>query len=96
MALLAHIGYVIGGAAAVGVVSAVGKDGAVHDGVVKATAACLRAGDAVSRVVQSIADEASDVNAEACRQAKIDAAVRDRLAAMEDDIRAEVTAEIDA
>ena len=36
------------------------------------------------------------VAAEARRQAKIDAAVADRLSALEADIRAEVTAKIDA
>ena len=41
-------------------------------------------------------DDANDVAAEARRQAKIDAAVADRLSALEADIRAEVTAKIDA
>ena len=50
---------------------------------------------AVQSVAQDIVDEASDINAEARRQARIDAAVRERLAALEEGIRAEVTAEID-
>ena len=92
---LAHVWYVVGGAAAAGVVGSLGKDGTVHRAAVKATAAGMRAADAVRRVTQSIADEASDINAEARRQARIDAAVRERLAELEEGIRSEVTAEVD-
>lgn len=51
--------------------------------------------NAVSAATQSVADEANDVNAEAHRQARIDAAVEERLAALEKDNRAQVTAEVD-
>ena len=96
MSILSHAAYVAGGAVVAAGVSALGKKGVVHNTAVKATAAGMRATDAVRRVTQSIADEASDINAEALRQAKIDAAVRERLAAGEADIRAEVEATVDA
>lgn len=96
MSILSHVAYVAGGAVVAGAVSALGRNGLVHGGAVKVTAAGLRAADAVKRVTQGIADEASDINAEARRQAKIDAAVRDRLAPLEEEIRAEVTAQIDS
>ena len=46
-------------------------------------------------MAKEVEGQASDINAEARRQARIDAAVRERLSALEDDIRAKVTAEMD-
>ncbi|MBR3160734.1 MAG: DUF1490 domain-containing protein [Atopobiaceae bacterium] len=92
---LSHVAYVAGGALVAVGFSALGKKGKIHDCAVKATATGMRATDAVQSVAQDIVDEASDINAEARRQARIDAAVRERLAALEEGIRAEVTAEID-
>lgn len=85
----------VGGAAAAGIVGSLGKDGLVHRGAVKVASACLRAADKVSGVTQSIVDEAADINAEARRQARIDAAVAEKLSRLEEDVRAEVTAQID-
>lgn len=56
----------------------------------------MRVGDAVSNETQSIVDDANDNVAEARRQAKINAAVKERLAAEEEKIRAEVTEQVDA
>jgi hypothetical protein len=92
---LTHILYVAGGAVAAGVVGSLGKDGLAHRGAVKVASACLRVADKVTSVTQSIVDEAADINAEARRQARIDAAVKERLADLEEGIRAEVTAEVD-
>ena len=85
-----------GGVAAAGAVSAATQSKGVHDGLVKATAACMRAGDAVSSATQSVIDGANDLNAEARRQTKIDAAVKERLAEMEAQIRADVEQKVDA
>ncbi|MBP3893205.1 MAG: DUF1490 domain-containing protein [Atopobiaceae bacterium] len=90
---LAGLGAIVAGAAA-GRVSS-GKTG-LHDAVVKLTAAGMRAVDVVSSATQTLVDEAQDVNAEARRKARIDAAVKERLSKLEEGIRAEVTAEVDA
>lgn len=97
--ILSRVCWVCAGAAATAVAGAVGKSEAVgdkmHNVAVRVVAAGLRVADAVSAATQSVADEANDVNAEAHRQARIDAAVEERLAALEKDIRAQVTAEVD-
>ncbi|MDO4536592.1 MAG: DUF1490 domain-containing protein [Coriobacteriales bacterium] len=93
--LISRIALVAAGAVGAGLVGVASKSETVHDGVVKLAAACMRGADKISGAMQSVADEASDINVEARRQAKIDAAVNERLAALEDEIRAEVTAEID-
>lgn len=64
----------------------------LHDVAVRVTAAGMRAADVVGAAVQSVADEASDINAEARQKARVDALVRERLADVEQDIRAEVLA----
>ena len=56
----------------------------------------LRVTDRVSAETQNVVDEANDVVAEARRESKIDAAVRARLAELEEGIRAEVTKQVDA
>lgn len=90
-----HALYAVGGVAIASVVGSLGKKGTVHKGAVKVAAAGMRAADRVTRVTQSIVDEAADINAEARRQARIDAAVADRISELEKDIRAEVTAQVD-
>jgi hypothetical protein len=90
-----HILYVAGGAVAAGVVGSLGKDGVAHRGAVKLASACLRIADKVTSVTQTIVDEAEDINAEARREARIDAAVSERLAELEKDVRAEVIAQVD-
>lgn len=95
MSILTRVAYVAGGALVAAGASSLDKNGHVHGAAVKAAAVGMRAADVVRRVTQTIADEAFDINAEARRQAKIDAAVRERIAGIEADIRAEVEAEID-
>ena len=83
------------GALATTVCSGVAKTETFHNGLVKATAGVLKVSDKVTGFTQSVVDEASDINAEARRQAKIDAAVAERLASLEAGIRAEVEAQVD-
>lgn len=90
-----HVLYVVGGVAITSVVGSLDKRGTIHKGAVRVAAAGMRAADKVTHVTQSIVDEANDINAEARRQARIDAAVADRLAELEESIRAEVTARVD-
>lgn len=92
---IAQICLFAAGVAAAGVANAVGSTDKAHSAAVKAVAAGMRVADAVTAATQTIADEAADVNAEARRKARIDAAVKERLDALEQDIRAEVTAEVD-
>lgn len=85
-----------GGAALAGVVAGLASNGTLHKVAVKATACGLRVTDRVSAETQNVVDEANDVVAEARRESKIDAAVRARLAELEEGIRAEVTKQVDA
>ncbi len=88
--------FVAMGAAAAGAVAGLASSGVLHKAAVATTCAGMKVADAVTAETQSIVDDANDVAAEARRQAKIDAAVESRLAELEDKIRAEVTAEVDA
>ncbi len=88
--------FVAGGAALASVVAGLASDGILHKAAVKATACGLRVTDRVSAETQNVVDEANDVVAEARRESKIDAAVRARLAELEEGIRAEVTKQVDA
>ena len=85
----------VGGAVAAGLVSAATKSPAVRSAAVSATAKVLDMNDAVQAGAQSLLDEAADVRAEAERQRKIDAAVAERMAKLEGDIREEVEAVVD-
>lgn len=96
MSLHHHALFALGGAAVAGIAAGLAASGTLHKAAVAVTTAGLRVSDAVSAETQSIVDDATDALAEARRQAKIDAAVAERLAALEDGIRAEVTAEVDA
>lgn len=90
-----HLALVAAGAIAAGAINAAGRADRAHNVAVRLVAAGMRAADAVGAATQTITDEASDINAEARRQARIDAAVKERLSVLEQDIRAEVTAEVD-
>lgn len=90
-----HILLVAGGAVAAGAAAALGANGALHKAAVAVTEKAMQAGDAVAAETQSIVDEATDNRAEARRQAKIDAAVKEELAKLEGDIREKVTAKLD-
>ena len=96
MSLQKNALFAAGGAALAGLVAGLASNGALHKAAVAVTTAGMRVSDAVSAETQSIVDDANDACAEARRQAKIDAAVAERLAALEDNIRAEVTAQVDA
>lgn len=96
MSLQKHALFAAGGAALAGLVAGLASNGSLHKAAVAVTTAGMRVSDAVTAETQSIVDDANDARAEARRQAKIDAAVSERLAALEDDIRAEVTAQLDA
>ena len=84
------------GAAIAGVVAGLASNGTLHKVAVKATACGLRVTDRVAAETQNVVDEANDVVAEARRESKIDAAVRARLAELEEGIRTEVTKQVDA
>lgn len=88
--------FVAMGAVAAGAVAGLANSGLLHKAAVATTCAGMKVADVVTAETQAVVDDANDVAAEARRQAKIDAAVADRLSALEADIRAEVTAKIDA
>lgn len=88
-----NIVVALAGAAACGVVAGLAQTGMLRKVAVKAMAEGLRVNDFVMAKTQSMVDEAQDVSAEARLQARIDAAVRERMGALEADIRKEVEAE---
>lgn len=91
-----HFWLFAGGAAAAGAVAGLAQSGLLHRGAVAVTSGCMAVADAMSAEAQSIADDADDCRAEARRQAKIDAAVKDRLSELEPQIRREATEKVDA
>ncbi len=91
-----HIWIAAAGAAGAGAVAGLASKGILHKGAVAVTTGALKVADAVTAETQSIVDDANDSLAEARRQAKIDAAVKERLAAEADRIRQEVAAQVDA
>ncbi|WP_283169731.1 hypothetical protein [Curtanaerobium respiraculi] len=90
-----RVGLFVGGMAATCVLKAASKSEGVRDTAVKGVAGVLKANDRVQEYTQSVMDDAEDLRAEGARERRIQAGVEERLAAMEDDIRAEVTAEVD-
>ncbi|MDD5800288.1 MAG: DUF1490 domain-containing protein [Coriobacteriales bacterium] len=90
-----HFWLFAGGAAAAGAVAGLATSGILHKGAVAVTSGAMRVADAVGSETQSIVDDANDSVAEARRQAKIDAAVKERLAQAEQKIREEVTQKVD-
>ena len=85
----------VGGMATAGLAKLATGSKAVRGAAVQVTAKALDARDAIQEATQNVKDEADDVRAEADRQRKIDAAVAERLATLEEGIREEVTAEVD-
>ena len=90
-----HLIIFAAGAAAAGVAAGLANNGVLHKAAAKVAAAAMAANDAVTAETQAIMDDANDMRAEARRQAKIDAAVKEELAALEEDIRAKVAKRID-
>lgn len=87
--------FFAGGVVAAGAVKLASQSKTVRKVAVNATAMVLDANDAIQEATQNIMDEADDVRAEAERQRKIDAAVKERLASVEDELRSEVEAQVD-
>lgn len=84
------------GAAVAGVVAGLANSGLLHKGAVKVTSGAIRVGEAIQAETQSIVDDANDATAEARRKARIEAAVRDKMADLEQGVRESVTAQVDA
>ena len=95
--IVKHSSLVFGalGVVATGVVAGLAQCGVLRKAAVKATVVGLQATDVCSRELQNIVDEAQDVSAEARREARIDACVRQRLAKLEPGIRSEVREQFD-
>ena len=87
-----HAWFAVAGAAAAGAVAGLANSGLLHKAAVAVTTAGIKVTDAVAAETQSIVDEADN----AALFGLANAAVAARLAALEGDIRAEVTAEVDA
>ena len=85
-----------GGIAAAGAATLASKSPSVHKAAVNVVAKGLAVNDCIQNATQTIMDDADDLRAEAKRKAKIDAAVAEHLAAIENDIREEVEASVDA
>lgn len=85
-----HAFYAAAGVALAGVVAGITTKESMRKAAVRTTVLGMRVSDACTRELQTIIDEASDVRAEAREQAKLDAAVRARLAELEPGIRAEL------
>ena len=85
----------VGGMASAGILKMAAGSKTVRGFAVNVAAKALDANDAVREAAQNFIDDADDVRAEADRQRKIDAIVADRMAAIEEGIRKEVTAELD-
>ena len=82
-----------GGVAATCVAQGAVQSKQVRDTAVRGVAKCMEFGDCVQSAAQNIVDDASDIKEEAHRQKRIDAAVAERLAIAEEDIREEVRSE---
>ncbi|MBQ9020766.1 MAG: hypothetical protein IJ113_01955 [Eggerthellaceae bacterium] len=87
--------FFVGGMAAAGLAKIASNSKTIRSAAVNATAVVLDANDAIQEATQSLMDDADDVRAEAERQRKIDAAVAERIAKIEEGIREEVIAEVD-
>lgn len=90
-----HFLFAIGGAAVAAVAAGLANNGVLHKAAVNVTAQALKAGEAVNAETQAIMDDANDLIAESRRQARIDAAVRAEIEALEPEIRAKIAAKID-
>lgn len=87
--------FFVGGVATAVLAKLASGSKTVRSVAVSAAAKVMDAHDAIQATTQNIMDDADDMRAEAERMRKIDAAVSDRIAKLEEDIRKEVTAEID-
>lgn len=85
--------FFAGGVAATCMAQGAAQSKQVRDATVHGVAKCMEFGDCVQSTAQNIVDDASDIKEEAQRQKRIDAAVAERLAMAEDDIREEVRSE---
>ena len=90
-----HILLFAAGAAVAGVAAGLANNGILHKAAATVTSYAMAANDAVNAETQAIMDDANDMRAEARRKEKIDAAVKEELAALEEDIRAKVEKRID-
>lgn len=94
--MLGHrIGLFAGGMAVAAATAGLAASGMLHKAAVAVTTRAMAASDAVIAETQSITDAAADNRAEARRQAKIDAAVKEELEKLEPEIREKATADID-
>lgn len=84
-----------GGVATVGVVKAISQSKAIRNAAVTGVSKCMQFNDSVQEATQNFMDDAQDMRAEAKRKSRIDAAVAERLASLENGIREEVEASID-
>jgi len=90
-----HLLLFAAGAAVAGTAAGLASNGVLHKAAATVASAAMAANDAVTAETQAIMDDAADMRAEARRKAKIDAAVKEELAALEEDIRTKVTKRID-
>ena len=95
MAIYHHVLIALGGAAVAAVAAGLSNNGTLHKAAVGVTAKALEASEAINAETQSIMDDANDLLAESRRQARIEAAVRSELEALEPEIREKVIAKID-
>ena len=89
------IAFFFGGVAAAGALKIASGSSSLRKAAVNGVAMAMEVNDSIQSATQDLMDEADDVRAEAERQRKIDAAVAERLAALEEGIREEVTAQVD-
>lgn len=85
-----------GGLAASAVVQGIVGTPGARKAAVNGLARCMDISDGIQSATQSIIDEAEDLRAEAKLQRKIDAAVAEKIAVIEDEVREEVRAAIEA
>jgi hypothetical protein len=84
------------GAVAAGAIAGLANRGILHKGAVAVTTGAMAAADAVNAETQSIVDDANDCRAEARRQAKIDAEVKERMAEIEPEILEKAIKKVDS
>ncbi len=84
-----------GGIVVAGAAKLAFQNPSVRKAAVNAIARGMAVNDSIQSATQSLKDDAEDLRAEAKRKAKVDAAVAERLAAIESDIREEVEASLD-
>ncbi len=87
--------FFAGGMVAAGALKLASQSKTLRKAAVNATAIALDANDAIQEATQNLMDDADDLRAEAERQRKIDAAVAERMAEIEEGVREEVVAEVD-